>query len=397
MKNLIKQFLKFGIVGVINTVSSWIIYYSLIAININYLIATTVGYILSSILGYMLNNLWVFKYKSKKKMDGSILRYYAVYISSYLINLGCMYLLVDIMNISDKIAPILVLCVTVPYNFVFSKLWIFSQKRKSIDYDNLEKMAKEKHTFAICAYKDSEYLEDCIKSIINQKVKSNCIIATSTPSEFIENLANKYKLEYFVRHGSSDIQEDWNFAVDNVRTELVTVAHQDDIYEENYVEELMKNYDEEGIIYITDYYPFKNNEKTVDRNSKIKKRAKIFLKNRELSKIKLFKRLAISFGNSICCPSVAYSKKIINETIFTSDLKFGLDWDTYLKFTEKEGRFVYIPKKLINYRIHDGATTKEFIINNKRYEEDIIMFNKFWPQWVTKIIMKYYIKSYETY
>ena len=45
------------------------------------------------------------------------------------------------------------------------------------------------HTFAVCAYKESPYLESCIKSLISQTVKSNIIVCTSTPCEFIENMA----------------------------------------------------------------------------------------------------------------------------------------------------------------------------------------------------------------
>lgn len=47
------------------------------------------------------------------------------------------------------------------------------------------------HTFAVCAYKESPYLESCIKSLVNQKVKSNIIVCTSTPCEFIENMTKK--------------------------------------------------------------------------------------------------------------------------------------------------------------------------------------------------------------
>ena len=54
------------------------------------------------------------------------------------------------------------------------------------------------HTFAVCAYKESPYLESCIKSLVNQKVKSNIIVCTSTPCEFIENMAKKYDLPYYV-------------------------------------------------------------------------------------------------------------------------------------------------------------------------------------------------------
>ena len=51
------------------------------------------------------------------------------------------------------------------------------------------------HTYVVLAYKQSEYLEECIKSVLNQKYQSKVIIATSTPNEFISKIAKKYSLE----------------------------------------------------------------------------------------------------------------------------------------------------------------------------------------------------------
>lgn len=392
MKKLITQFFKFGIVGTINTVSSWIFYYSLIFLKVNYLIATTVAYFLSSIIGYILNKTWVFRKKDKSKT--SMLKYYVVYISSYFLNMGCMYLFVDILNISDLLAPILVLFITVPYNFIFSRLWVF--KDNKIDEEELTKLA-EKHTFAICAYKESPYLEECIKSVINQKIKTNYLIATSTPNKMIEDLAEKYNIPYYVREGKSDIQDDWNFAYNNAKTELVTVAHQDDLYKSDYTKEILQNYDENILMYNTNYSPYKNGKEVIDKNSKIKEILKFFVKFKFFARFKMFRVLSLSLGNSINCPSVTYNKKLLGENVFTSELKFALDWDTFLKIARMKGISIYIPKKLVDYRIHDGATTKEFIVNNTRKQEDIIMFNKIWPKFMTKIIMKVYVKSYDTY
>ena len=50
-------------------------------------------------------------------------------------------------------------------------------------------MMKIIHTFVILAYKESDDLEDCIKSVLKQSVKSNVVIATSTPNDFITDLA----------------------------------------------------------------------------------------------------------------------------------------------------------------------------------------------------------------
>lgn len=89
-----------------------------------------------------------------------------------------------------------------------------------------------KHTFVICAYKESPYLESCIKSLKAQIVKSNIKIATSTPNDHIYNIAKKYNIEVFVNdkkkpENVSNIGFDWQFAYNTAQTELVTIAHQD--------------------------------------------------------------------------------------------------------------------------------------------------------------------------
>ena len=78
-----------------------------------------------------------------------------------------------------------------------------------------------KHTFAICAYKNSPFLEGCIKSIINQSVKSDVIICTSTPNVYIDEIAAKYEIDVFVNEVSAGISSDWNFAYEKASTNLV--------------------------------------------------------------------------------------------------------------------------------------------------------------------------------
>ena len=82
---------------------------------------------MSSVVGFILNKLWVFQAKGTKTVQETV-RYYIVYGCALLINLCMMYLLVDILAISDKLAPLITLCVTVPFNFIMSKLWVFKSK-----------------------------------------------------------------------------------------------------------------------------------------------------------------------------------------------------------------------------------------------------------------------------
>ena len=102
-------------------------------------------------------------------------------------------------------------------------------------------------------------------------------------------------------------------------------------------------------------------------------------------------------GNSISCPMITYNKNIVGDTPFQSKLKYALDWEMNLKVACMPGRFVYEKKPLGFYRIHEQATSKEFILNNKKEQEDIEMFCHFWPMWLVKGIMVFYKKSYSAY
>ena len=50
------------------------------------------------------------------------------------------------------------------------------------------------HTFVICAYKESPYLEACIRSLKKQTVASAICLATSTPSDYLKNICEKYDM-----------------------------------------------------------------------------------------------------------------------------------------------------------------------------------------------------------
>ena len=111
------------------------------------------------------------------------------------------------------------------------------------------------HSFAILAYKDSPFIEECILSLINQTVKSDIYIATSTPSEFLTQLAEKFELKIFVTEPGKGIAHDWNFSLKQATTKYLTLAHQDDIYLPNYTENCIKQAENfnDSLICFTNY------------------------------------------------------------------------------------------------------------------------------------------------
>ncbi len=253
------------------------------------------------------------------------------------------------------------------------------------------------HTFVICAYKESPYLEECIKSVINQNVKSNVIISTSTPNDFINSLAKKYNLPVFVNKGESGIGQDWNFGVSQTKTDYVTIAHQDDIYKPNYLEEIVKKLEQgnDFIIAFTDYREIKNGEEIkLTKNLKIKKI--LLFPLRIFKKSKFIRRRVLSLGSCICCPSVTVNKKITGKNPYKTDLKCDLDWDTWDNLSKYDGVFLYIPKELMAHRIHEQSETSNLIENNVRLEEDLIMLKRYWPNAIARFMMKFYGNAVKT-
>ncbi|MCR5593380.1 MAG: glycosyltransferase [Saccharofermentans sp.] len=252
-----------------------------------------------------------------------------------------------------------------------------------------------RHTFVIPAYKESAYLEDCIKSVINQTVPGEVLIATATPNEHIKGLSDKYGIKLFV-HEPGELAGDWNNALECADTPLVTIAHQDDVYESNFREEVLKAVDEayKPIIAFTDYAELRGSDKVTDnRNLRIKKMLLFPLRRKSAWKSRFLRRRVLSLGSAICCPSVTINRDNVELPLFLNNMKSNIDWQAWEMLTRKDGSFVYIHRVLMCHRIHGESTTSELIGQNKRRDEDIFMFNKFWPMWVAKFIEHFYIKS----
>lgn len=257
------------------------------------------------------------------------------------------------------------------------------------------------HTFVILAYKESIYLEECIKSIMNQSLKTNVVLATSTPNAFIKNLAKKYKLEILINKEKQGIAEDFNFAYECVNSSLVTIAHQDDIYEPNYAKKVIEFYQKypNATLLFTDYYEIKKKEKITNSKNRLVKKILLFpLTIKAFSSFKIIKRSALRFGNAICCPSVTFCKKNITiDKIFKSNFISNMDWLAWERISKIKGNFIYINDLLIGHRIHEEATTSKLIKENKRTMEDYEMFLRFWPRWLAKIVNKFYKTNEKDY
>lgn len=250
------------------------------------------------------------------------------------------------------------------------------------------------HTWLICAYKESPYLEECIQSLLRQTVKSTIRIVTSTPCEYIFALAKKYGFEISINEGKKGISGDWNFALKIGETELLTIAHQDDVYEPGYTEELLRkmNKAKDPILYFTNYGEIRNGGKN-ENNRLLRIKRELMIPIRFFPKCRFARRFALSFGNPICCPSITYRKSIMKDFTFEDRFRSDLDWEMEEKLSQKKGCFIYNPVRLMYHRIHEKSATTETIVEHQRIAEDYEMMKKFWPDYIARRISKLYALS----
>lgn len=252
------------------------------------------------------------------------------------------------------------------------------------------------HVFAVCAYGKSAYLEDCIVSLEKQSCLSSIILCTATPSDYLDEIANRHHLQVFVNNGPHGIAEDWNFAYAQADVPLVTLAHQDDLYNQDYLVRILEsvNRAKEPLIAFTDYYEVRNGEKVFakdNRNLRVKELALMPLRPVAFQNNKWIRRRVLSICNPICCPAVTYVKGNLPSTLFESHFASNLDWQTWEKISKLKGSFCYIHEPLMGHRIHSESTTTKVIGDNSgRTNEDLEMYLKFWPRWVAVRINKLY-------
>lgn len=257
------------------------------------------------------------------------------------------------------------------------------------------------HTFAVCAYGESPFLETCVRSLLSQTVPSEVILCTSTPNAHIRQIAKKYGLPLFERDGESGIGRDWNFAYSCADSTFVTLAHQDDVYGRHYGEQLRKAVKRwpDLSLYMTASVTVKNREplKKNGMTENIKCLLRLPLRFRFIADRYMVKRAAVCLGNPVICPSVTYRKESAGERPFAEDKKFILDWLFLWENAAVPGRWVMEERPLMLYRVHDGAATADCIRDSSREREETEMFSRIWPAPLVRFIMHFYRRAYDAY
>lgn len=128
------QFVKFGIIGLSNTVISYILNVAVLlilspfSVSWDFFAGNMVGFLLSVLWSFYWNNRFVFTMQEgqQRSVWKALLKTYLAYgFTGIILNNILSWLWITKFGISKFIAPVINLIVSVPLNFIINKLWAF--------------------------------------------------------------------------------------------------------------------------------------------------------------------------------------------------------------------------------------------------------------------------------
>lgn len=253
------------------------------------------------------------------------------------------------------------------------------------------------HSFSLLAYKESPYIRECLESLLAQQGPTSVQLCTSTPSDFISDLARTYRLPLYINPVCAGMASDWTFGLQQAQTKYVTLAHQDDIYQPGYVQQCLAaaERNRDTLICFTDYTELANGiERKNNRLLRVKRLMLQSMMPFHRVKSTYWKKRMLAFGCPIAAPSVMFNKTLLEGFQFYRDFKINIDWDAWYRLSQVKGCFVYVKEPLMQHRIHEASATSEGIHSDGRHDEDMAMFRRFWPGPIAKAINRLYAGSY---
>ncbi|MBF0495323.1 MAG: GtrA family protein [Deltaproteobacteria bacterium] len=120
MKFISRELIRFILVGGLNTAITYGIYL-LLLLALAYPLAYSGSYVLGIFISYYLNTKFVFK---QKPTITKALQFPLVYVVQYLLGVALLYVLVTVWHMDQRLAPVVIVLLTIPVTFLLSRVII---------------------------------------------------------------------------------------------------------------------------------------------------------------------------------------------------------------------------------------------------------------------------------
>jgi putative flippase GtrA len=117
--------IRFIVVGGLNTIVGYGCYLGCLALGINYLISLCSSHVVGVTHSFFWNKYWTFKSKGDTKKE--LLKFILVYLVTFGLNLGVLFIMVEKIHFDKRIAQIGALIIVTLISFLGHKLWSFKK------------------------------------------------------------------------------------------------------------------------------------------------------------------------------------------------------------------------------------------------------------------------------
>lgn len=130
MRIIHKQFLKFSIVGGVNTLIDLTVYTLLTRFaGLHYLLANIFAFLVAVTNSFVLNRSFTFKIKERKRFD--YFKFFLVSTGSLIISESVLYFSVHFLNFSDIYGKIFAVGFSLIWNFIGSRYFVFRNRHEN--------------------------------------------------------------------------------------------------------------------------------------------------------------------------------------------------------------------------------------------------------------------------
>lgn len=242
----------------------------------------------------------------------------------------------------------------------------------------------KKLSIGIPTYNQGDYLEDTILSILNQTEKPYEIIVSNNHStDNTSIILNKYSdfIKIITPPEHLTMVENWNYLLNHVSGDWVSLISSDDLYEPNFVEIFNKNVRDDTVLMRFGYNLIDGEGRIIAKNKRI----------RTARKIQAFPG---NFLEELSSPKNSFAAFAINMDafkkidFFDNRIVLNSDWATWCKLAPL-GKYQYVPETISNYRTYNRPNLKYERLLQESNDQSIIV-----NEIQEDIIKKYNLKPF---
>ena len=125
--NKCREVLMYLLFGGLTTLVNILSFFILRKLSVGVYVSNLIGWVVAVLFAFITNKLFVFESKYKSQIGKELISFFGCRILSLGVDMGAMYLLLQVINTGEVFAKIIANVIVIILNYIFSKLFVFKK------------------------------------------------------------------------------------------------------------------------------------------------------------------------------------------------------------------------------------------------------------------------------